>query len=312
MPSYRLTPPVIRWGATLQNAVYFPFPMDSVFSGSEPRPGSEQVQYVSGIRDAWRVGTDYILTGTHRWLAQSDTLYYPRCTGWDGASGLRAALEYLQDEHAFNWHPDGRNLITAPLMNADADANGIVDDFTSVGGTGVTFAFDGAAVAQKITVTGTTPTGFFYVYQEIPVIAGELLTFSAEYKVSGVTNAVGRIIIQALDSGGAGLDGGQAVDNLTATVFTRVGCPTYTVPAGVVHLRCFLEIHVTGATPAGSIWWRNAMVRRDSTDTTFVDNPRITGCYLVEPMQFSPANESDGSRQLVMKITNPASEFAGY
>src|SRR5437879_2415306 len=110
--NYRLVPPVIRWGSpNLQNAIYFPFPMDSVFSGSEPRAGSEQDEWASGVRDAWTLGRNYILQGTHRWIAQSDTLFYPRCTGWDGALGIRAALEYLQDMNSFSWHPDGRNLL---------------------------------------------------------------------------------------------------------------------------------------------------------------------------------------------------------
>lgn len=103
--SFRATHPKILWGAGLANTLYFGYALDNVVAESEPRSGSEQIQAPSGVEDAWTVGTDYVLTFDARWIPQADTVT-PQATGWDGATGFRAFLEWARDKNAFSFYPD--------------------------------------------------------------------------------------------------------------------------------------------------------------------------------------------------------------
>jgi hypothetical protein len=62
-------------------------------------------QAQSGIEDSWRIGTDYYLSVTLRWMPNTDTAT-PLATGWDGATGVRAFIESAQDKNVFRWYPD--------------------------------------------------------------------------------------------------------------------------------------------------------------------------------------------------------------
>jgi hypothetical protein len=317
MPNYRLVPPAIRWGVNLANAIYFPSPSDSVFSGSEPRAGSQFIQLPSGVEAGWRVGTDYVWLGTQRWIPQADTLFYPRCTGWDGTLGIRAALEALQNRQTFSWHPDGRNLLRYPTLTSttvgSSNLSGWGQQFTG-STSGVTISFDAGTGAWKIVGTATAPSQYVELDQYFPAIPGEVFTLSADYKVSGLgTGANGALFTDAVDAGLVYLGTFGSVTGLTSTSFLRATTgPSSVLPASTALVRVSLRLQLPSNGSTGTIWFKNAMERRDSTDATFIDNPSVDGVYFVEPTQLSPANESDGSRQLVMRIRTPTGPFDGY
>lgn len=98
MADYRLKVAKITWGAAFANTLNLGYPFDSFKSGSEPREGSEQVQAPSGVEEAWTVGVDHILDVVARWIPQTDTAS-PVATGWDGATGFRAFLQWARDKN---------------------------------------------------------------------------------------------------------------------------------------------------------------------------------------------------------------------
>lgn len=322
---YRLVAPVIRWGTNYNQAWYLPSPLDNVECGSEPRQGSEFVQAPSGVEDAWIVGTDYVLTGDLRWIPQSDSLYYPRATGWDtaagGLNGARAALEWLRRKNSFAWHPDGRNLLRRPLVNNAGDVmlSGFGGWGTEIGSvTGGSVTFDAGEGAWKATATGGGGgSPYLGLYQYVPSIAGESVVLSVDYKTSGLVNtAEGRIFVDSFDATPTYLSTPYGLAGLTSAVYARAnagGTFSVAMGAGTAYMRIELRLYLPLAGSAGTIWFKNAMVRRDSSNTTFIDNPAIENCYLVDPMQGAPASESDGSRKIAgFKIRNASVSFDGY
>jgi hypothetical protein len=105
MPTYRLALAKILWGAGFANTLSVGYRLDNATSGSEPRAGSVFVQSPSGIEDSWIVGTDYVLQCEARWIPQTDTAS-PLATGWDGASGGRAFLEWARAKNIIRFYPD--------------------------------------------------------------------------------------------------------------------------------------------------------------------------------------------------------------
>ena len=67
----------------------------------------------SGIEDNWNMGTDQILEGTVRRIPIVDT---GGITCWDGATGWRAAIEWMQDANVFRWIFDQNDLPTFQTM----------------------------------------------------------------------------------------------------------------------------------------------------------------------------------------------------
>lgn len=111
MTSHRRAFPKILWGAALANTLNVGYWLDNVSAWSEPRAGSEQVQAPSGIEEAWTVGRDYYLQADLAWIPQTDTAS-PLATGWDGATGVRAFLEWAQDKNVFRFYPDANDAAT--------------------------------------------------------------------------------------------------------------------------------------------------------------------------------------------------------
>jgi hypothetical protein len=60
----------------------------------------------SGVEDAWVVGTDQLLEGDIRWVPTTDITDPLLATGWDGATGVRAFLEWAREKNIFRWLPD--------------------------------------------------------------------------------------------------------------------------------------------------------------------------------------------------------------
>jgi len=95
----------IVWGAkTILSAEPLDFPVAS----TTPRAGSDRTQAPAGTRDFWITGHDQTLTGGVRRVPGEDlaTQYGHTATGWDGASGWAAFLEYARDGGAFTFFPN--------------------------------------------------------------------------------------------------------------------------------------------------------------------------------------------------------------
>lgn len=117
--------PRILWGASFANVLSFGYPLDGPISYPLPREGSEWVQASSGVRDAWLVGTDQRLRGSVRHIPIADTVS-PVASGWDGATGWRAFLEWARAMNVFRFYPD-KDLagylecyLVAPLLEPPA------------------------------------------------------------------------------------------------------------------------------------------------------------------------------------------------
>src|SRR5581483_7393698 len=111
MPNYRITYPMIKWGAAFANTLHVGYWLDNVNAWDEPRAGSETVQSPSGAEDAWDVGTDYYLAGDITFIPTTDTAD-PLATGWDGTTGVRAFLAWARDKNLLRFYPDATDATT--------------------------------------------------------------------------------------------------------------------------------------------------------------------------------------------------------
>jgi len=100
--------PKIAWGTGYANTLYFGYPLDNAISWSDPRAGFEVAETAAGTEDAWDPGVWYLLTGDVRWIPTSDdtTPMGDSITGWDGATGWRAFLEWARPKQSFRFYPD--------------------------------------------------------------------------------------------------------------------------------------------------------------------------------------------------------------
>ena len=100
--------PAILWDTGFAKTWDIAYPLDFANHGSEPRTGSERGTGPSGVEDAWIVGTEEILEGEIRAIPISDVTETNgnAATGWDGASGVKAALEWLLDANIGRFAPD--------------------------------------------------------------------------------------------------------------------------------------------------------------------------------------------------------------
>jgi hypothetical protein len=118
MGIYQATSPRIMWGSGFTTSASFAFPIDNAQSISEQRDGSEYVVAPSGNTDAWTTGRNFLLTGNWRWIPTTNSTS-PLQTGWDGTTGVRAMLEYMQDQQPVRLYPDakGSAFITCYLSS---------------------------------------------------------------------------------------------------------------------------------------------------------------------------------------------------
>lgn len=105
----------ITWGTSFANTLDFGFPLDNLVTYSQSRDGSKTTQAISGIEDAWTVGTDYYVEFDAKWIPLNTTTT-PAATGWDGSTGVRAFLEWARDKNQFTFIPDIANLSNNYLL----------------------------------------------------------------------------------------------------------------------------------------------------------------------------------------------------
>jgi hypothetical protein len=99
--AYTYFPNTANLGQPLDNAIAYPV----------ARQGSEWGQSSSGERDAWLLGHDQRLRGSVRHIPAADTTD-PVATGWDGATGWAAFLEWARAMNAFRWYPEASDTVT--------------------------------------------------------------------------------------------------------------------------------------------------------------------------------------------------------
>lgn len=318
MGAYSLLTPRLFWDTSFAKVIDIGYPLDNVSAGPVPREGSSWVQGASAVEDAWIVGTDSILEGDLRWIPGRDAIS-PKRTGWDGLNnddGVSAFLTWARDKNTLRYHPNGRNLLVSPLLSTDTDANGVANDWTGVvdPGAAATFSMDGANSAQVITATASTAVAQApRVEQIIPaVMPNEVLTASVEAMIDApIANGAAALRVAWRNAAGTVI---STTDTpvVSATAFgTRVSV-TATAPALTASARIECRIRASAAGLSGVARFRQVMVRRDSTDTSFNDNPSWS-VYLVEPMQGLPTPERDGSRIIRLRFRQSgAGSFTDY
>lgn len=92
--------PAIYWGTATAS---FAYPVDNWATYSQPREGTAFVQTLSGVEDSWYVGDDYYFEGDFRWIPSETT---GSATGWNGATGVRAMLEYGRRKQTIRFVPN--------------------------------------------------------------------------------------------------------------------------------------------------------------------------------------------------------------
>ena len=98
-----LIPASIEWNG---NTLLMQYPFDNTNAYSTVIDGSETVRIENGFEYSWIPNTNYILEADVRWIPTTSTSTQ---TGWDGATGWRAFLEYARAKNQFKFYPDARN-----------------------------------------------------------------------------------------------------------------------------------------------------------------------------------------------------------
>lgn len=177
---------------------------------------------------------------------------------WDFTRDLGSKVLDLSGRNS-----DFPNLVLSPAMNVDSNADGVVNDFTSVTLAGVTATYQLDDNAQRINITGGTAVDSASVQQDISCAAGQILTFGVTGRISGnVTIEIqvdwynGATYLSS-NTGTSFVSTTYALTHMTATA------PTSTT---LVKIKCRVKPNAIGNT--GSAWFKNAKVIRHSTFNT--------------------------------------------
>ena len=105
------TRPKITWfPGGLATPLVLRYPLDEAAAYPRMSKGSDVQQIRSGETDAWTEDTEWCLSAMVRYIPATDEvngLGATVATGWDGASGWRAFLEYCWNGGTFLFFPDG-------------------------------------------------------------------------------------------------------------------------------------------------------------------------------------------------------------
>lgn len=91
--------PKIVWNG---NTIVFGYALDNVTSYSTNIDGSQTVRTENGTEYSWIPNNNYILECDVRWIPTTNGTN-PTQTGWDGATGWRAFLEYARAKNPFSF-----------------------------------------------------------------------------------------------------------------------------------------------------------------------------------------------------------------
>ena len=147
-----------------------------------------------------------------------------------------------------------RNRILSPSMTVDTNVDGVVDNWTKNNGAGVTATFSLDTV-QKIEITASgAPSTSTYVFQDIAIIAGEIITFKGTMKISG--NVTGRVVVQCLDSADTVLS--TTTTTFTDTSYIEKSVANLIAPPTTTKVKCILGILQNADGNVGSAWFKDA------------------------------------------------------
>ena len=104
-PPYRHVVPKIEWGAAFVNTLAFGYPLVNVQAYSASRDGLETLNGRDGGMDAWHNGNRYLLEGTIDIPPADWVTHYGPGTGWTGATGWRAFLQWARETNQFRFYP---------------------------------------------------------------------------------------------------------------------------------------------------------------------------------------------------------------
>lgn len=115
--------PRITWGAAFANQLDIRDPVNAL-NYQVPAEGSEfDTNPSSGSADSWIYGPEQMLEVTIRWIPIANTTTPAVATGYDGATGWRAFLNWAREMNVFRWIPDKDSpgtyypmLLVEPLM----------------------------------------------------------------------------------------------------------------------------------------------------------------------------------------------------
>jgi hypothetical protein len=105
MSCYTTKAPKITWGTGYANTLNIGYPLDNWTISSKAFEESTFLQIESGEEDAWIINTEYYLEADVRFIPGANTTN-PTRTGWDGATGCNAFLEYARAKNIFRFYPD--------------------------------------------------------------------------------------------------------------------------------------------------------------------------------------------------------------
>ncbi len=168
---------------------------------------------------------------------------------------------------------DKPNSLFSHKMDADADSNGVVDDFTVAAGAGITYTKSLNDSAQKIEITASTTTNLAYVAQSIPIQAGHIISIQFDYKVDGNVQAG---LTMDWYNGGAFISSTAEV-NGASTSYTGIRSINLTAPANTTKVNINIGVRPLANGNVGSVWIRNglAIVDRANVSTVPDGKPRI-------------------------------------
>src|SRR5260370_14506582 len=101
----------ILWGTNFENVLNRGYPLQTVITDREPRSGTDYVQGISGLEDAWVTGFDYTLDVEARFLPVTPNFYgaaavNPLKSQVSGALGVQGFLDWASAKNTFRFVPD--------------------------------------------------------------------------------------------------------------------------------------------------------------------------------------------------------------
>lgn len=175
------------------------------------------------------------------------------------------------------------NLLNNSNMDADSNADGVVDGFTKAADhPNITevYAFDSAEKAQKISVTATSTAGsnYAYVYQNVSVNVTYTYSFSCDVKVANATgNFKARIGVTWLDGSMSTIYSNfSAGYGNTSGSYVRVKFENLTPPANAVTAQVKFQVETSNVGDIGDAWFKNAQFEVSSTASPYMTGPTKT------------------------------------
>ncbi len=168
------------------------------------------------------------------------------------------------------------NLVKSSNMDADTNADGVVDDFSKAQTSNLTatWSLDTTENAQKIEVTGSTDNDeLAVVYQVIDnIVEGQIYSFLVNSKIQVNAGSFdGQIILVWRDNSNTIL---KATDTkaITNTTFSNIKLENITAPTGATNVKVELRARVNTSGDTGIVWFRNALFEKASTVGSYISS----------------------------------------